>query len=63
MIGFLAAVEIDLDQKQAGFNARDIQCQHAGRMNVKGAAMFHKCIPDALCLSHAIQISYPRSPV
>src|SRR5262249_42280126 len=44
---FLAAIEVDIDQQQAGFNSRDVECEHARRMNIKGSPLVHERVPDA----------------
>jgi len=38
--------EIDVDQEQPGFNARDIERQHAGGLDIKRAAAFHQRVPN-----------------
>src|SRR6185369_4120777 len=43
---FLAAVEVDVDQQQSCFDARDVERQHAGRMNIKSASGINQCIPN-----------------
>src|SRR5215471_2226307 len=44
--GLLAAVEIDIDQQEAGFDTRNVQCQHPCRMNVECAAGVDERVPD-----------------
>src|SRR5262245_42231056 len=41
----LAAVEVDIDQQQAGFDARHIEREHASGMQVEGRAFRHKGVP------------------
>ena len=47
---FLAAVEIDFDQQQTRFDARDIQRQHARGLNIESPAGSHQFIPNSQCL-------------
>src|SRR6185436_18024070 len=44
--GLLAAVEVDVDQQQARFDAGDVEREHAGGVNVEGTAAAHQRIPD-----------------
>ena len=51
----LAAVEVDVDEQQAGFDARDVEREHAGRMDVEGPAAIHQRVPD-------VDRTIPRHP-
>src|SRR5262249_49536950 len=44
--GFLAAVEIDIDQQQSRFDANDIQREHSRRMDVESPSFLDQCLPD-----------------
>src|ERR1700752_3796662 len=44
--GFLAAVEIDVDQQQSGFHPRYIEREHSGGMNIEGATVRHQRVPN-----------------
>ena len=43
----LAAEEIHVDQQQPGLDARDVERQHAGRLDVERLAAVHQRVPDA----------------
>src|SRR5262249_8488177 len=47
---FLAGRVVDFDQNQPCLNARNVQRQHAGRVNVEHFAIVHQTIPNADCL-------------
>src|SRR5207237_4991877 len=48
--GLLAAVKIDIDQKQTRFDARDVKSQHARGLDVERAATLNQVIPNVECL-------------
>ena len=58
MSAFVGAHVVDVEQDQAGLDARHVERQHAGRRDVVRPARVHQRVPDrARRLSHGIQIS------
>ena len=55
---FLAADVVHFNQQQARFNARHVERQHAGGMNIKALARVHERVPDL----HGIAAVVHRNP-